>query len=202
MDKSLPPKDWGRGGVRPTPSQPLQPHQRHRAQGHPSPVDGAESGNGFQLQRVLACWPQRPGGCQAEPAWAVNTPNSRRKEALGSSELSCFQVAAEESGGKLRMLPAWRDMPSKPPGACSTAPHVPCCAVLGVAAGYFQYFERNNVYVMFATGNLLVVFDGCQTSLGRPRFWKRVWGARPGPPASTVEPESGLDVHSASGGAA
>lgn len=38
-------RHWGLGGVRPTPSQPLQHHQ---AQGHPSPVDGAESGNGFQ----------------------------------------------------------------------------------------------------------------------------------------------------------
>ena len=105
-------RHWGLGGVRPTPSQPFQHHQ---AQGHPSPVDGAESGNGFQ--------PKGLGLLAAEARGLPGRAGSGCKHFLpaGVKKGSCPQAAVSVSKWLLRnlaeswrMLLAWRDTLFKP----------------------------------------------------------------------------------------
>ena len=59
-------RHWGLGGVRPTPSPGAIPALLMEQS-----LETASS------LKALACWPQRPGGCQAEQAQAVNTSYQR-----------------------------------------------------------------------------------------------------------------------------
>lgn len=86
--------------------------------------------------------------------WAVNTSYWQEgKEALVSRVLALrftllLQVAIEESGHQEWELPSWQDTSSRGPWALRYGTQdllhcwVMCC-------GYYQYFARNDVYVIF-----------------------------------------------------
>lgn len=100
-----------------------------------------------------------------------------------------------------RVLRAWRDTPSGAPAPCVTAGQC--------RHGYFQYFARNDIFVMFHHWQFAQGFCGRQTGLGRLQLCKppgcqawasplRGWQAGLGvhaPPRASLRGQSHMQWH-------
>lgn len=130
----------GRGEVHPLPApaspcQPLQPLQRRQTQGHPSPADGAESGNGFQPEGLgLLATEARGLPGRADSGCKHFLPAGVKRGSCPQCRCLRFQVAVEESGGELEDAPSLAGHAVQAPAPGSAAPHVGPAALLGKAA--------------------------------------------------------------------